>query len=78
LHPLRIGQTPVGARADVVERELVRSLIAIADGELQDVARDLVVAKANTLDDGAVADVEAGDYASGEDESGSNREWDER
>lgn len=64
-HPLRIGQTPIGARANVIEHELVRPLVAIADRELEDVARDLVVAKANALDYGAVADIEAGEDTAG-------------
>ncbi len=64
-HPGAIDRAALGARGDVVEHQLVRALVAIARGELQDVADDAVVAEAHALDDLAVAHVEAGDYASG-------------
>ena len=62
---LRSTSVAVGARGDVVEHELVGALVAIARGELEDVADDSVIAEAHALDDLAVADVEAGDYAFG-------------
>ena len=53
------------ACGDVIEHELIGALVAIARGELQDVADDAMVAEAHAFYDLAVADVEAGDDASG-------------
>ena len=39
-HPAAIDRAAFGARGDVVEHELVRAFVAIARGELQDVAHD--------------------------------------
>ena len=64
-HPVAIHAAAFGAGGDVVEHELVGALVAIALGEHQDVAHDLVIAEANALYDLAVADVEAGDDAFG-------------
>ena len=64
-HPVAIDAAALGARGDVVEHHLVRALVAIALGEHEDVAHDLVIAEANALYDLAVADVEAGDDAFG-------------
>ena len=55
----------LGARRDVVEHQFIRALVAIAQGEIQDVADDAMVAKAHALDDLPVADVETGNYAFG-------------
>src|SRR6185436_8676472 len=63
--PVAVDASTLGARGDVVEHDLVGALIAIALGEHQDVAHDLVIAEANALYDLAVADVEAGDDAFG-------------
>ena len=63
--PVAIDAAAFGARGDVVEHDLVRAFVAIALGEHQDVAHDLVIAEANSLYDLAVADVEAGDDAFG-------------
>jgi len=54
-----------GAGRDVVEHELVGALVAIARGQLEDVAHDPVIAETHALDDLTVADVEAGNYAAG-------------
>src|SRR5688572_231895 len=64
-HPVAVHTAALGAGGDVVEHDLVRALVAIALGEHQDVAHDLVIAEANTLYVLAVADVEAGDDAFG-------------
>ena len=64
-HPAAIHRAPLRARRDVVEDELVRALVAVARRQLHDVAHDLVVAEAHTFYDLAVADVEAGNDASG-------------
>ncbi len=63
--PGAVDGAAVRARGDVVEHELVRALVAVARGEFEDVADHPVVAEAHALDDLAVADVEAGDYAFG-------------
>ncbi len=64
-HPVAIHRSAFRARGDVVEHELVRAFVAIARGELEDVAHDAVIAEAHALYDLAVADVEAGDDAFG-------------
>src|SRR5205085_12507399 len=64
-HPLAIDTAAFGARADVIEDELVRALVAIARRELHDAAHDPVVANAHAFHDLAGAHVEAGDDASG-------------
>ena len=64
-HPGAVHAAALGAGGDVVEHDFVRALVAIALGELEDVAHDLVIAEADALDDLAVADVEAGDDAFG-------------
>ncbi len=64
-HPGAIDRAALGARGDVVEHQLVGALIAVARGELEDVADHPVVAEAHALDDLAVAHVEAGNYAFG-------------
>src|SRR5690606_6682801 len=63
----------VRARRDVVEHELVGASIAVAPRELHDVADDAVVAELHAFDDGAVAHVEARDYAPGKNGSSSSR-----
>src|SRR6185437_8781441 len=63
-HPAAVDRAALGTRRDVVKDELVRALIAVAGGELHDVAHDPVVAEADALYDLAVADVEAGNDAS--------------
>ncbi len=55
--PFAIHGTAFRAGGDVVEHELIRAFVAIACGELQDVADDAVVAEPHALDDLAVADV---------------------
>src|SRR5581483_5816246 len=64
-HPLPVDRAAFRTRRDVIEHQLVRALVTIAAGELQDVAHDPVVAKANAFDYLAFADVETGDDASG-------------
>ena len=64
--PATQNATPVGARGDVVEDELVRALVAIALRELQNIADDAMVAESNAFDDLAVAHVETGNDALGE------------
>src|ERR1700719_5429966 len=64
-HPLPVHGSPLRARGDVVEDELIGARVAIARGELQDVACDAMVAEAHAFYDLAVAYVEAGDDPSG-------------
>src|SRR5690606_24988986 len=56
VHPAPVDGAAVRARGDVVEHELVRALVAVAAGEVHDVADDAVVAELHALDDRAVAD----------------------
>ena len=63
--PAAVHGASLGARRDVVEHELVRALGAIPVGQFEDVSHDAMVAKAHALDDLAVPDVEAGNYAAG-------------
>ena len=65
VHPGAVHRAALGAGGDVIEHQLVRAFVAIARGELEDVAHDLVIAEAHALDDLAVAHVEAGNYAFG-------------
>ena len=64
--PGLLDAAALGARGDVVEDELVGTLVGIAPRERDDVADDAVVAKADALDDGAARDVEACDHAARE------------
>src|SRR6185437_14717748 len=64
-HPCAVHRALLRACGDVIEDELIRALVAIPHSELDDVAHDTVVAKAHALYDLTVADVEAGDDASG-------------
>lgn len=61
--PLPVHGPALRAGGDVVEDELVRAFVAIARGQLHDVAHDLEVAEADALDYLPVADIEAGDDA---------------
>ena len=63
--PLGRDRAAVTAGGDVVEYQFVGALVAVALGQLDDVADHLVVAELRALDDLAVADVEAGDDAAG-------------
>src|SRR5437762_125817 len=72
--PGTIHRAPTGAGGDVVEDELVRALVTVARGELQDGADDLMVGEAHTLHHRAVSHVEAGDDASGQN-ARSSSDW---
>ena len=63
--PGAIDRAAFGTGRDVIEHELVRAFVPIARSKLEDAARDAMLAEADTLYDGAVAYVEAGDDASG-------------
>src|SRR4030095_3256284 len=59
-HPGHVEAAILGARADVVEDQLVAALVTVAQGMLQYVAGVAMVAELDALDDAAVAHVEAG------------------
>jgi hypothetical protein len=63
--PVAPDGSAIGTRRDVIEDELVRAAVAVAPGELDDVADDAMLAKAHALDHLAGAHVEAGNYAFG-------------
>src|SRR6185437_7087786 len=60
-HPPAVDRAALRTCRDVIEDELVGTLVAVARGELQDVAHDPMVAEADAFYDAAVADVEGGD-----------------
>ena len=61
--PGPVDRSSVRACRNVVEDQLVRLVGAVAFGKLDDVADDAMVAKAYALDDLAVANIQAGNYA---------------
>jgi hypothetical protein len=61
--PVRIHAALRGTGADVVEHQLVRALVAVAQRQLLDLAHDDVVAEAHALHHLAVADIQARDDA---------------
>src|SRR5690606_18353003 len=63
LHPVAVNAAVLRTGRDVVEHQLVRALVAVAQGQVDDVAHIDVVAEANALDDPAIAHVEAGNDA---------------
>jgi hypothetical protein len=62
--PAPVDGAAVRARRDVVEDQFVGALVAVSPGQFDDIADDTVPAETDAFDDGAVANVEAGDYAS--------------
>src|SRR5690606_33583135 len=58
-----IHRTTFGTCADIIEHQFVCALLAVPVRKFDDLANDPVVAEAHALDDLAVANVEAGDYA---------------
>src|ERR1700679_3752479 len=64
-HPGAVHAAPLRARGNVIEHQLIRTLVAVAGREFQDIADDPMIAKAHALDDHSVADIETGDYAFG-------------
>ena len=60
-HPALVHHTGVTRGGDVIEHQLVGTLLGVAAGELNDAAHHLVVAKLHALDHHAIFDVEAGD-----------------
>src|SRR5690606_34115605 len=73
IDPAAVDGAALRARRDVVEHEFVGALVAVAFGELQNVAHHLVIAEAYALHDLAVADIQAGNYAAGENRRISSR-----
>ena len=61
--PAAVDRSSVGACRDVVEDELVGAFLAVAPGELDDVAYDSMISELDAFDDNAVTNVKARDYA---------------
>ncbi len=61
--PASIDDSAVRAGRNVIEHQLVGAFLAIAIGQLDDLADNPVIAELNAFDDFAVANVKAGDYA---------------
>ena len=64
-NPAAIHRPAFRARGDIVEHQFVGAFVAIARGELQNVADHAVIAKAHAFDHLAVAHIETGNYAFG-------------
>jgi DNA-directed RNA polymerase subunit N (RpoN/RPB10) len=64
-HPVSIYAAPCWTCGNVIEHEFVSTIVAIAAGEFEDIAGDAMVTKSQALDDLAIANVEAGNYAAG-------------
>jgi len=62
--PATIDRAAIGAGRNVVEDEFVGALLTISPGKINDVADDAVLTEPDAFNDGTVANVEAGDYAS--------------
>ena len=63
--PLLVDRATVGARGYVVKHEFICTRLAIACRAFEDVADNAMIAKLYALDDFAVTNVKAGNYATG-------------
>lgn len=61
--PVAIDSTTIRAGRNVVKNEFVSAIAAITLGKFQDIADNAVIAKLYPLDDLAIPDVQAGNYA---------------
>ena len=63
VHPALVHHAPVAAGGDVIEDELVHSLVGVTLPQLEDIPHIAVVAELDALDHAPIAHVEAGDDA---------------